>query len=260
MRLLRHTGIVAGLTAALMACSPAERAEAPVGGDREIEAAPLVSDAGPVAIELFTSQGCSSCPPADRLVAELVDDPGLVIISRPVTYWDRLGWRDTLAREENTRLQRAYADNLIRGGGRSYTPQAVVNGRVGLVGSRRQELEAAIAEARETQARISIDVEGDPASGFRVTIDGEPKGAATVRLLALDRSETVGIGRGENGGRSVTYTNVLRDERDLARWTGGVLPLIVAGDHLISAEDDRRAVVVRQGAAGPILAARYLGS
>ncbi|QLC21376.1 DUF1223 domain-containing protein [Parasphingopyxis sp. CP4] len=216
--------------------------------------------AAPISIELFTSQSCSSCPPADRLVGELVDDPNLVIISRPVTYWDRLGWRDTLAREENTQLQRHYADTLSRGGGRSYTPQAVVGGRIGLVGSRRGELEAAITEVGEDASDISVDVTGDADNGFRVSLSGPANREAIVRLLALDSSETVSIGRGENGGRSVTYTNILRAEQDLARYSGGSLDIEI-GRGLVSVDgSDRYAIIVRSETGGPILAARYLGS
>ncbi|MEM8695254.1 MAG: DUF1223 domain-containing protein [Pseudomonadota bacterium] len=214
-------------------------------------------EAGPVAIELFTSQGCSSCPPADRLVSELVADPGLVIITRPVTYWDRLGWRDTLARPENTALQRAYANRLSRGGGRSYTPQAVVNGRVGLVGSRRGELEQAVAEARAERPKTSITIEENE-TGYRILIDGTAESDAVVRLLALDRSETVDIGRGENGGRSVTYTNILRAERDIGHWTGGELAIEIGAEDLYAEGSDRYAIVVRNGSSGSILAAQYL--
>jgi hypothetical protein len=97
----------------------------------------------PVLVELFTSQGCSSCPPADEFLDRLAREPGIVAISRPVTSWDALGWRDTLAREENTRLQRAYA---ARHGDEAYTPQAVVQGRVLLIGGREGAVHRAIDE------------------------------------------------------------------------------------------------------------------
>ena len=261
MRLLHHSGILAGLAALLAGCGVADRAGSNIDQDANtpiIEIAVAAQDVQPVVIELFTSQGCSSCPPADRLVGELVDDPALVIISRPVTYWDRLGWRDTLAREENTELQRAYAPRLTRGGGRSYTPQAVVNGEIGLIGSRRAELHSAIAEVQETQSDLSIEIQGNAANGYRVSVDGNLSGTATIRLLALDSSETVGIGRGENGGHSVTYTNILLGERDLTQWAGGSIVINIDPDTLKTENSDRHAIVVRDGIAGPILAARYL--
>ena len=188
------------------------------------------------------------------------DDPDLVIISRPVTYWDRLGWRDTLAREENTQLQRHYAETLSRGGGRSYTPQAVVGGRIGLVGSRRGELEAAIAEISGEPSDISIEMEGDPENGFRLSVNGAAESPAIVRLLALDSSETVRIGRGENGGRSVTYTNILRHEQDIAQYRGTGLEIEISEELLRVEDSDRYAIVVRSEGNGHILAARYLGS
>ena len=261
MRLLHHSGTLAGLAALLVGCGVADRAGSNIDqntGAPVIEIVTAAQDTHPVVIELFTSQGCSSCPPADRLVGELVDDPTLVIISRPVTYWDRLGWHDTLAREENTELQRAYAPRLTRGGGRSYTPQAVVNGEIGLIGSRRAELLSAIAEVQETQSDISIEIQGDSANGYRVGVDGSLSDTATIRLLALDGSETVGIGRGENSGHSVTYTNVLRGERDLTQWAGGSIVITIDPDILETGDSDRHAIIIRHGAAGPILAARYL--
>ncbi len=108
-------------------------------------AAATPAASAPVAIELFTSQGCSSCPPADAALARLAQDPGVVAITRPVTYWDALGWKDTLAREENTRLQRGYA---ARQQSHSvYTPEAVVQGEAGTVGSREAEVRRMVAAA-----------------------------------------------------------------------------------------------------------------
>src|SRR4051812_11333440 len=95
----------------------------------------------PVLVELFTSQGCSACPPADEFLGRLAREPGIIAISRPVTSWDRFGWRDTLAREENTQLQERYAIRYRQDG---YTPQAVVQGRVMLVGGREGAVHRAI--------------------------------------------------------------------------------------------------------------------
>ncbi len=107
--------------------------------------------AHPVAVELFTSQGCSSCPPADAVLARLARDPEVVAISRPVTYWDQLGWKDTLAPQANTDLQRAYADH--DGSGRVYTPQAVVQGAEGVVGAQEANIRKLIAAARASRHR-----------------------------------------------------------------------------------------------------------
>ncbi|WP_299328150.1 thioredoxin family protein [Parasphingopyxis sp.] len=256
---MRTTIATAAAALSLAACAPMETHEERAEELEDVVLASAATERGPVAIELFTSQGCSSCPPADALVAELVDDPDLVVITRPVTYWDRLGWRDTLGREENTQLQRRYAQRLERGGGRSYTPQAVVDGRIGLVGSRRAELAEAVAEARADEQLLSIDITGDDRSGYRVTVAGTHSGDAVVRLLALDASETVSIGRGENGGRSVRYTNVVLAEQDIGAMNSETLSTIIASDNALLSQGDRHAIVVRDGAAGPILAAEYLG-
>src|SRR6516225_1380973 len=98
-------------------------------------------------VELFTSQGCSSCPPADRLLAELASDPSLVVISVPIDYWDYLGWKDTLANPKNSARQKAYAH--VRGDGQVYTPQAVVNGSIHALGSDRAAIEQAIGKTRK---------------------------------------------------------------------------------------------------------------
>lgn len=209
----------------------------------------------PVLVELFTSQGCSSCPPADALIAEIAADPNVVVITRPVTYWDRLGWTDTLARPENTALQRAYAPSLEGYGGRSYTPQAVVNGRFGLVGSRRGELRTRIGEARD-RATIRIIVEESAGGGRTVSLSGASGRSGLVELVALDPSETVRIGSGENGGRSVTYTNIVLADRSLGRLEGDSGSIEIPGEALANAA--RHALIVREGPAGPILAARYL--
>src|SRR5713226_705298 len=101
-------------------------------------------------IELFTSQGCSSCPAADKLLGELARDPTLVTISVPIDYWDYLGWKDTLADPRNTARQKAYAH--VRGDGQVYTPQVVVNGALHALGSDKAVIEAAIASSRKNSA------------------------------------------------------------------------------------------------------------
>src|ERR1700681_4440438 len=101
-------------------------------------------------VELFTSQGCSSCPPADKLIGELAGDPSLVVMSIPIDYWDYLGWKDTLASPRNTARQKAYA--RVRGDGQVYTPQAVVNGSIHALGSDKAAIEQAIAKTHKNGA------------------------------------------------------------------------------------------------------------
>lgn len=211
--------------------------------------------AGPVAVELFTSQGCSSCPPADLALARIARDPQVVAITRPVTYWDRLGWKDTLAREQNTRLQRAYAARLQSNS--VYTPQAVVQGVAGTVGSREGEMRGMVAAAaRRSAPAVTIErVAGKPSA---ILVDGAAARPASVTIVALLGHADVAIGRGENGGRHVIYTNVVRDERAIGAWQGGKARYAIPAAALAVAGADRYAVLVQEANAGPILAALYL--
>jgi hypothetical protein len=211
--------------------------------------------AGPVAVELFTSQGCSSCPPADAAIARLAREPGVVAITRPVTYWDRLGWKDTLAREDNTRLQRAYA---ARAGSSSvYTPQAVVQGGTGVVGSREADVRRLVAAAANAPApNLRIERVGGRATA--VLLGGVAFRPATVTIVAMRMSADGAIGRGENGGRRVRYTNVVRDERTIGAWIGGRGRFAIPAAALSVAGADRYAVLVQERNAGPIVAASYL--
>ena len=210
----------------------------------------------PVAVELFTSQGCSSCPPADAIAERLAKEPNTVVITRPVTYWDRLGWKDTLAREANTSLQNAYAARGGRGAG-VYTPQTVVQGGDAAVGNRESELRQLIsAEKKRPGPAISAVRSED--GGRVITIDGTTPSVATVTVVALKSESMVRIGRGENGGRSIKYTNVALADTNVARWRGGKLTFTVPGDVFKAPGADRYALVVQLGTAGRIVAARYL--
>jgi hypothetical protein len=203
----------------------------------------------PVVVELFTSQGCSSCPPADALVEALAKEPGIVAISRPVTYWDRLGWKDTLAREENTDLQRAYAANGGAGAG-VYTPQVMVQGQFGTVGSNQTEIRAFVRKAQQS-AQAAVAVKGNV-----IAVSG--KGAGDVMLVALQSSAVVRIGRGENSNRTVRYSNVFKGERRIGRWAGGTQTFTLPVGALNIAGADRYAVIVQVPGAGPVLAGHYL--
>ena len=170
-------------------------------------------------IELFTSQGCSSCPPADRLFAKLALDPDVITLSLPVDYWDRLGWKDTLAKHAFTERQAAYAS--VRGDGQVYTPQAVVNGTVHAVGSQRSAIDAAVAEtASSLSVPLSLKSAGD---NIVLSVGPATRGAPSegmVVLLPFLSSRDVAIGRGENARHKVTYTNVVRDIVPIASWAG----------------------------------------
>lgn len=221
------------------------------------QSAPASAAGEPVLLELFTSQGCSSCPPADRLAAQLADMPGLVVISRPVTYWDGLGWKDTLAREENTALQRAYAAAGLAGQNGVYTPQLVIDGRFGAVGSREEAVRAGIAR-HGGKGGAAIRVRDLGAKGFAIGIDGTTARPAELVLVAVRRRAMVAIGRGENGGRAVEYVNVLVGERRIAGWAGGRAGLVIAPAQSRVAGADAHALVLREPDGGKVLAARWL--
>jgi hypothetical protein len=175
--------------------------------------------AGPRAIvELFTSQGCSSCPAADKLLGEMANDPSLITISLPMDIWDYLGWKDTLANPRNTARWQAYAK--VRGDRERYTPQAVVNGAGQALGSDRAAIEKAIEKSRQNELVMSVPVTATRA-GDRLTIalpDGTPAEGATVSVLGLAKAIAVSITRGENKGRTITYHNVVRRTVDLGAW------------------------------------------
>ncbi len=201
----------------------------------------------PTVIELFTSQGCSSCPPADALLAALARDPNVIALSLPVDYWDRLGWKDTLARHAFTERQQAYAH--VRGDGEVYTPQAVVNGRQHALGSDRSEIEdAADATRAGLNVPVAIAREGDSIAVTVGAAQNGPHREAQVVLLPYVAAREVAIGRGENARRKVTYTNVVGDIRVVADWTGAEVKPIVPASALKGY--DGVAVLVQQGSTG----------
>lgn len=217
-------------------------------------AAAIAPTLRPVLVELFTSQGCSSCPPADEFLGRLAREPNIIAISRPVTYWDRLGWRDTLARPENTALQRAYVAR--RAADEAYTPQAVVQGATALIGGREGAVHRAIDEIRARPGpRFSIEA---GSAGPILILDGTAARPAQIRLVALRARVTVAIGRGENGGHSVDYTNVVIADDVIGAWRGGPLRLPIAAPRLHVPGADRYAVIVQEPDAGQVLTAGFL--
>ena len=210
----------------------------------------------PIVVELFTSQGCSSCPPADMLASRLAKDSSLLVISRPVTYWDRLGWKDTLAREDNTRLQRTYASKGKAGSG-VYTPQMIINGGGGAVGSREGDVRSLVSLAKNTNGPV-IEASRNETGSVTITISGQSRYMAGVSLLALSSSETVQVGRGENGGRRLHYTNVVKSERNLGSWDGTSMRITLSGKDMNVAGADKYAIIVQRPGAGPIVGAKLL--
>jgi hypothetical protein len=198
-------------------------------------------------IELFTSQGCSSCPPADKLLGELANDPSLVAISIPIDYWDYLGWKDTLASPGHSARQRAYA--RVRGDRQVYTPQIVVNGSTHVLGSDRAAIERAITQTDRNAAIMSLPVlmsVGGNDLNVKV-VAGDDRNGGEVWLCPLARAIPVEIGRGENSGRTITYHNVVRGWMRLGDWTGTDTSWNIPVADITSENADAAAVVVQQG-------------
>ena len=217
---------------------------------------PAVTSEAPVVLELFTSQGCSSCPPADRLASELAKDPALLVISRPVNYWDRLGWKDTLGKQENTDLQRAYARKGNEGAG-VYTPQIVVDGRHGAVGSNRRSV-LSLARNASMNDKPTLAAHKAANGAITVSISGTLPRDTKLSLLALSAHESVEIARGENGGRTISYTNVLIDETPLTAPTARYRNIRIAPELMQNGKADRYAVILRHAKNQRILVGRML--
>jgi hypothetical protein len=197
-------------------------------------------------VELFTSQGCSSCPPADRLLGELARDPSLVTMSLPIDYWDYIGWKDTLAKPRHSARQRFYAKT--RGDGEVFTPQVVVNGLTHAVGNDKAAIEQAIAQSRRDGAALSLPVKLAIADGklnVSVLAANSESASGEVWLCALGKAIPVAIGRGENSGHTVTYHNVVRRWVKLGDWTGTARNFAVPLADFEAA--DAMAVIVQSG-------------
>jgi hypothetical protein len=219
------------------------------------DSAPPAVAPHPVAVELFTAQGCSACPPADAVLVRLSADPNVVAISRPVTYWDDSGWRDTLAKPGNTALQKSYTKREIPGGG-NYTPQSVIQGRYGVVGGDEAKLRGTIAAATR-MSEPGVGISPMPDGGRVVTLSGKPAQEARLLVVALRQRAVVEVRSGENGGRVLRFANILMGERNVGSWSGGSVRIAVPADAFQVKGADRYALLVREGAGGPILAARY---
>lgn len=191
----------------------------------------------PVLVELFTSQGCSSCPPADAFMGELVGRKNVIGLSLNVDYWDYIGWRDTLASPANSKRQRDYARK--RGDNRVYTPQIVVNGYRHAVGSDRKSVLAMIEEESHRTERsivpVSIDSLGpELAVSVGAASTDILRKEASIVLMTLLPVVTVPIEKGENADRQVSYYNVVRQIMPIGMWQGDPAFFKLSKDTLLS--------------------------
>jgi hypothetical protein len=223
-------------------------ASAPLIAGLLIASSALVHAQPRALLELFTSQGCSSCPPADKLLGEFADDPSLVAVSLPIDIWDYLGWKDTLASPAHSARQRAYA--RMRGDRQVYTPQIVVNGVMHVLGSDRAAIERVIAQTDQKPDVMSVPVLLSIGGGDLSVKVGSVENAhvgGEVWLCPLEKAVPVAIGRGENDGRTVTYHNVVRRWLKLGDFTGSTSTWNVPISEIKTHGIDAAAVMVQEG-------------
>ena len=210
--------------------------------------ASLPVQAAPTVVELFQSQGCSSCPPAIANVNALADRPDILALSFSVTYWDYLGWKDTFAQGAFTQRQRDYGKGLHDG---IYTPEVVINGRTPLVGIDRAELASAIAKAAPLPGP-AVTVNGNQVSVGAASAAAAPT-SADVWLVRYDpRVQNVDIGAGENSGVLLAHRNIVRALLRLGAWSGAAQAYALPGG---GDPAWRSAILVQGKNGGPILAA-----
>jgi len=206
---------------------------------------------GPVVVELFTSQGCSSCPPADALLGEIANRDDVIALSLHVDYWDYLGWVDEFADPANTSRQRGYAhasrSTMI------YTPQMVIAGVDGIVGTKVMELARQIDVHKNAPDKVSMKVRRDGSGKLLITAVrlGDVPSKMQVQVIRYAPKQQVSIRSGENAGKSITYHNVVESLASIGHWNGDE-------DLSIEAEapgDNPAVVLIQDGSSGPILAA-----
>jgi len=214
----------------------------------------------PVVVELFTSQGCSDCPAADRIVTELAKRKDVIALSLPITYWDMLGWKDTLATEANTNRQKSYARAMNRSG--IYTPQIIIDGSFDVIGNQRDKVMAAVSNrAVEIAYDKPVNLTLAIASG-RVEISipasrGKVKPLATIWVMRTLSQANVNVQQGENRNHQLVYANVVRELHRAGEWTGEAMKLDLPLT-LGKAKQDGVAVILQNHDYGQVLAAALI--
>ena len=222
-------------------------------GTGALRAETAVSPA-PVVVELFTSQGCSSCPPADQFLGELAARTDVIALAFHVDYWDYIGWKDPYAMPAATARQRAYADTL--GLHTVYTPQMVIDGRLDVVGSHRSGVEAAIGKAT-AQRKLALEITATAGHARVVVPAGKADERGEVLLVVFDSRRETPVKRGENAGRTLVEHNIVRDVLRLGTWTGEAATFeIELGPTM--ADHDGCAVLVQAAGQGTILGAALI--
>ena len=203
-------------------------------------------------VELFTSQGCSSCPPADKVFGEVIEDNGVIGLAWHVDYWDYLGWKDTFSSPAATERQRAYARGIGERG--VYTPQIIVNGdTVAKNSSFRQSIASALSGS------LPVSLDANVANGSLVVTAGDGEGAANLVLVTYDNSQNVVIERGENAGETVAYQHAVQGVQTIGMWKGKSLTVELPGSEYAPKKGQGCAILLQKvsdsGAPGSILGA-----
>lgn len=227
-----------GLLMLFLAAAPAARAQQAVT---------------PVVVELYTSQGCVACPPADALFGQLAAMNGVVALALHVDYWDYMGWTDVFGSPEHTARQKAYAG--VFGSRTLYTPQIIVQGEDRMKGHDADAILADIArrQAQPAQATVNIERAGTTLI-LRMAPVADAVGAADVQLVSYLPAQTVEIEKGDNAGRTVSYANIVTGWRTVGLWDGTAPYELKVDD----APEGSLAVVVQRQKLGPVLAAATL--
>jgi hypothetical protein len=201
--------------------------------------APAQAGERPIVLELFTSEGCSSCPPADALLSELAKRPDVLALSFHVDYWDRLGWKDPFSSRAATDRQSRYAKLLKLA--TVYTPQIVVDGKWEAVGSDRSDVERAIERARRDPPEVPVTLALDHGQAQITLGPGGDRVAASVLLIGFDRRHVTAVKRGENSGRTLAHVDVVRGLEEVAQPNAGEIAVPIPWPC------DRVAAVVQAG-------------
>jgi len=257
--------MIVGTRLAWMAVAALALGAALVPGNLRAQAGTCTGDDGadrpcPVVVELFTSQGCNTCPPADALLEVIDRRPDVIGLALHIDYWDYLGWKDSFALPQNARRQRAYAKAMSQTF--VYTPQAVVDGQDQVTGSDRKALEAAIEAAKKmTTLGLSTAWDGpdtvvlDLPSADRDTVMPALARGASIWLYGVDDLHEVTVERGENAGRKLRYTNVVHSLDRLGEWDGEAGELRVDLGRLRAAGRDKAVVAIQAPRMGRMIGA-----
>ena len=209
------------------------------------------SSSNVVVLELFTSQGCSSCPPADALLQQLASDPQILALSFHVDYWDNSSWRDPFSRPESTARQYAYGKALGQNG--VYTPELVIDGARGMVGSRKSDIEAAVAVAKTQDKPVSVTITPNK-KGLTISLTSSASiPAADIWLVTYSPQAVTAVRGGENSGHDLVSINNVKVIKRIAQLTGTStqldVPALSNGDHymvLVQLPDNGKIIGARK--------------